>query len=252
MPTIEAITFDLWDTIVHDDSDEPKRAAAGLRSKKDERRYVLWQALNAQEPIEKATLWLAYDVADAAFNRVWRHQHITWPIAERIDVILHGLGRSLPDDVLAQVIDAHERMEVDIPPDLINGCAAALADLSQKHQLAVVSDAIVTPGRWLRKLLEKHDVKRYFSGFAFSDEIGHSKPHRSMFATVAEQLGVPFDRMLHIGDRDHNDVRGARAVGMKAVLFTATRDIDRNCTQADAICECYADLPEIIDRLAAE
>ena len=30
---IRAITFDLWDTIVIDDSDEPKRAAQGLSSK---------------------------------------------------------------------------------------------------------------------------------------------------------------------------------------------------------------------------
>ncbi|GIT27925.1 MAG: hypothetical protein CM1200mP41_39690 [Gammaproteobacteria bacterium] len=31
---IKAVTFDLWDTVIHDDSDEPKRAAQGLRSKK--------------------------------------------------------------------------------------------------------------------------------------------------------------------------------------------------------------------------
>ena len=42
---IKAVTFDLWDTMVHDDSDEPKRAARGLRSKREERRHLLWQAL---------------------------------------------------------------------------------------------------------------------------------------------------------------------------------------------------------------
>jgi len=43
---IKAVTFDLWDTVIHDDSDEPKRAAQGLRSKKEERRFLLWEALN--------------------------------------------------------------------------------------------------------------------------------------------------------------------------------------------------------------
>ena len=43
--TIKAVTFDLWDTIVDDDSDEPKRAAKGLRSKRDERRHLVWSAL---------------------------------------------------------------------------------------------------------------------------------------------------------------------------------------------------------------
>ena len=45
---LRAITFDLWDTIVHDDSDEPKRKAQGLKTKKEERRHLLWEALNRQ------------------------------------------------------------------------------------------------------------------------------------------------------------------------------------------------------------
>ena len=43
---IKAVTFDLWDTMVVDESDEPKRAAQGLRSKRDERRHLVWEALN--------------------------------------------------------------------------------------------------------------------------------------------------------------------------------------------------------------
>ena len=56
--------------------------------------------------------------------------------------------------------------------------------------------------------------------------------------------------MVHIGDRDHNDIKGAQGLGMKAVLFTAKRGVDRETTSADAICERHADLPAIIDRLA--
>jgi putative hydrolase of the HAD superfamily len=57
--------------------------------------------------------------------------------------------------------------------------------------------------------------------------------------------------MVHIGDRDHNDVKGPQLLGMKAVLFTATRDHDKATTSADAICERHSDLPAVIDRLAA-
>jgi len=35
-PQDQSRHFDLWDTIVHDDSDEPKRKAKGLRTKKAE------------------------------------------------------------------------------------------------------------------------------------------------------------------------------------------------------------------------
>ena len=249
--TIKAVTFDLWDTIVDDDSDEPKRAAKGLRSKREERRYLVWSALNAVAPIDLGTVTLAYDTADAGFNLVWKELHINWTVAQRLRVVLNGLGRSLPQDAFDQLVEDTGRMEVEIPPDPIVGIGEALEKLSQRYKLAVVSDAIVTPGWGLKAILEGHGLAQYFSGFAFSDEVGHSKPHRAMFDRACAELGVAVDEIVHIGDRDHNDVKGPHALGAKAVLFTAARDADKNATTADAICERHCDLPAIIDRLAA-
>lgn len=248
---INAVTFDLWDTIVHDDSDEPKRKALGLRSKKEERRHLVWQALNRLAPISEAEVRLAYDVADAAFNTVWHDQHCTWTIADRLRVLLKGLGRALPPEAFAELVRQHEEMEIEVKPDLVPGIAEALARLHGRYKISVVSDAIVSPGRCLRRLLESYDIARYFDGFAFSDEVGYSKPHRAMFEAAARQMGVDIPEMVHVGDRDHNDVKGPQALGMKAILFTATRAADRDRTSADAVCERHADLPAIIDRLAA-
>jgi putative hydrolase of the HAD superfamily len=250
--TVKAVTFDLWDTLVADDSDEPKRKARGLRSKREERRHQVWRALNDAAPIDPATVSLAYDVAEAGFNMVWKEQHINWTVAQRLRVVLGGLGRDLPDEVFQRLVADHGRMEVDIPPDPIDGVATALEQLSGRYKLAVVSDAIVTPGAGLRAILKGHDLAGYFSGFAFSDEVGHSKPHRSMFESAAGQLGVGLDEIVHIGDRDHNDVKGPHALGAKAVLFIATRDVDKENTTADAVCASYPELPAIIDRLSAE
>ena len=72
-----------------------------------------------------------------------------------------------------------------------------------------------------------------------------------MFHAASGQLGIGLRYMVHIGDRDHNDVKGPQALGMKAVLFTKLRNVDEATTSADAICRDHADLPAIIDRLAA-
>ncbi|MBC8245333.1 MAG: HAD family hydrolase [Verrucomicrobia bacterium] len=251
MGNIKAITFDLWDTLVVDDSDEAKRSERGLRSKFDERRHLLWEALNAEETIDLETVRLAYNVGDAAFNKAWKEQHITWPIAERLRVILEGLGRELPEAAFDAVVRAHEEMEVEIPPDAMPGAAPVLDRLAKRYKLCIVSDAIVSPGTCLRRLLENHGLAKPFSGFAFSDEVGHSKPHRSMFDSAAGQLGVGIGEMLHVGDRDHNDVKGPQQLGMKAILFTASRDVDKANTTADAICESFDELEAAIDRLNA-
>ncbi len=248
--TIRAVTFDLWDTIVADDSDEPKRAAQGLPSKREARRRAVWEALDAHEPIAYETVALAYDAAEAGFNLTWKTHHITWTVTQRLQVVLKALGRDLPETEFARLVEDHATMEVTIPPDPIEGIAEALAELSRDFPLAIISDAIVTPGTGLRRILETHGLKQYFSAFAFSDEVGRSKPHRAMFEAAAEGLGVAVNEIVHVGDREHNDVKGPHALGAKAVLFTATRPDDREGTTADAICDHHKDLPAIIRQLA--
>ena len=247
---IKALSFDLWDTLVDDDSDEPKRKAQGLRSKHEERRHLLWLTLDRHEAISPDQVDAAFDAADAAFNKAWKSHSITWKIADRVARALMELGRTLPDEDLGKLAGDLGRMEVDIPPDPIDGVAEALEVLSARYKLCIVSDAIVTPGDGLRRMLDGHGLKKYFHGFAFSDEVGHSKPHADMFRSAARQLGVDLTEMVHIGDRDHNDIKGPQALGMKAVLFTATRDADRDTTSADAVCDCYADLPGILEGLS--
>ena len=247
---VKAITFDLWDTVIHDDSDEGKRKAQGLASKKEARRALALSVLERTAPLEKSILLAAYDAMEAEFNRVWHDEHVTWTVDERVSMLLEGLGRTLADDHRTQLVRGLEEMEVTVPPNPIDVIGEAIAALAGSYKLGVVSDAIYSPGRCLREWLQMHDLLQHFDGFAFSDEVGHSKPHRDMFASVASQLGVEISDMVHIGDRDHNDIKGPHALGMKAVLFTATRDLDKDHTSADAICPRAADLPETIRRLA--
>jgi len=244
------VTFDLWDTIIHDDSDEAKRRKQGLRTKREERRYLLWEALNRQERISQDTVWLACDTADAAFNRVWRQQSVTWTVRDRLGVVLDELGRTLPENTFTRIIQDYEEMEIKITPDIIEGAADSVRDLAKDFRLAVVSDAIVSPGRCLRQWLDLHEILDCFQSFAFSDEVGHSKPHPDMFSKVSGDLDVPIVDMIHVGDREHNDIQGPHALGMKAVLFSGTRDNDRKNTTADAICNHHRDLPSIVRQLA--
>ena len=247
---ISAVTFDLWDTVIDDESDEPKRLAQGLQSKPETRHRMLLEALSRHHAITRAEVDLAYGVANAAFYKVWQEASVTWTCRERLEVLLKGLGKPLPENELTALASAMGALEVDIPPDILPGVADAIRALSGRYKLCVVSDTIVTPGTGLRALLEKHGLAEYFDGYAFSDEVGRSKPHPAMFTSARDQMDVPFEEMVHIGDRDNKDVKGAQALGMKAILYTAKRDVDRYTTSADAVCEDHADLPGIIDAMA--
>lgn len=247
--SIKAITFDLWDTVFDDESDEAKRAQQGLESKPETRHRLLLAALQRHRDIARTEVDLAYRVANAAFYKVWQEAGITWTNRERLEVLLHGFGNPLADDELDALSKEMEQLEVDTPPDILPGVKEAIQTLSARYKLCVVSDTIVTPGTGLREVLAHHDLLQYFNGFAFSDEVGRSKPHAAMFKSAQGQLDVPFEQMVHIGDRDNKDIKGAQAVGMKAILYTAKRDADRYTTSADAVCTTHDDLPGIIDTL---
>jgi len=247
---IRAITLDLWDTVIHDNTDEPKRAAAGLPPKPEARRALMRNALAAHCGVAAEIADTAYDVTDAAFARVWHEQHVTWTVAERLSVLLDGLGQELPDAVLADAIARIEEMELECMPDPVPGIGDAIEILAARYPLAIVSDTIHAPGRCLREWLERHRLFHHFTAFAFSDEVGRAKPHPDMFRHAAAGLGVEPSEMIHVGDREHNDIRGPHALGMRAILFTATRDRDREGSTADAVCERAADLPAAVERLA--
>ena len=200
-------------------------------------------ALHSAVPAEVVDA--AYNVADAAFARIRHDQHVTWTVAERLSVLLGGLGAELPAAVMADPTATIEEMEPEVMPDPGPGIGDA-ENLAARYPLAVVSDAIHSPDRCLREWLERHGLLRHFGAFAFSDEVGRSKPHPDMFSRAETGTGHRVSEMLHIGDREHNDVRGPHALGMKAILFTATRDRDRTGSTADAVCERAADLPAAV------
>lgn len=248
--TIKAVTFDLWDTVLDDESDEPKRIASGLQTKPESRHRMLLEALKRHHDVSRAEINLAYGVANAAFYKVWQEASITWTCYERLEVLLKGLGKPLPEAELEALADAMSRLEVDTPPDILPGVKDAIQHLKSRYKLCVISDTIVTTGAGLREVLAHHELSQYFDGFAFSDEVGRSKPHADMFASAQEQMGVKFSEMVHIGDRDNKDIKGAQALGMKAILYTKKRDDDRFTTSADAVCTSHADLAGIIDALS--
>lgn len=246
---IRAITFDLWDTVIVDDSDEPERARRQLLPKSRQRRRLLWEFLEKQAPIRKDLVDLAYDTGDAAFRQVWYGQNVTWTVEQLLGVILKGLGRTLPAPDQAELIRLHEEMELEVQPDMAPGIGEALKALHGKYKLGVVSDTLFSPGRALRELLDANDLLQYFDAFVFSDEVGHAKPDSRVFDEVARQLDVPLEGIVHIGDRERKDIAGAHRVGARAIYTTVVLDRGSDKTTAEAVCRDYNQLPAIVEAL---
>ena len=92
----------------------------------------------------------------------------------------------------------------------------------------------------LPRLLDGLGLASLLDVVVYSQEVGAEKPHQRIFTTMLGRLELPPTRVLHVGDRRRQDVEGARAVGMRALL------LDRRGTGG-----ALADLSELPSRIGS-
>ena len=247
---VQAITFDFWDTIAIDESDELKRKDVGLPTKVQARLQLFAdEILRYHSEINLSQIGKAFQHANENFTNLWKQKHITLPVVDRFREGYRFLEIELTPsfDVFVKAI---EEMEVLIPPYPVDNIAKVIASLATDYKLGIISDTIHTPRRGIKKMLQNWGIIQYFSGFIFSDEVGRSKPSPVVFKKAAETLEVSTNEILHIGDREKTDIDGAVRVRAKSVLYTGANDRDlSNQTRANAICRNYAELTEILKQL---
>jgi putative hydrolase of the HAD superfamily len=254
---IAAVTFDFWDTIAVDDSDEPQRAALGLPGKAEARMQRFADAIVARYPhISREQATAAFLQANQRFRHDWHDNHQTPGIPARLYDAYAQLGLEPAPGEYArlvrevdELVREIETMEIRIPPKFAEGVHSTLHLLSQEYKLGIISDTIHTQGRGLRHLLQQQGLLQYFSYFVFSDEVGAAKPSLRVFRQASWGLGLPPDQIAHVGDRESNDVAGPLAAGMRAILFTGIVDRGSAHTRAHAVCRSFRDLPALLRQL---
>ena len=70
----------------------------------------------------------------------------------------------------------------------------------------------------LPQLCDSHGILSHFEFVVCSETEGYVKPHPRMFERALELAGATPDQVVHVGDSYPEDVEGARAVGIQAVL----------------------------------
>jgi len=71
----------------------------------------------------------------------------------------------------------------------------------------------------LPTLLERLGLLPFFDAVVHSSAVGCEKPGAAIFHEAARRMGVLPGAVLHVGDHGLEDVEGARAVGMQALLL---------------------------------
>ncbi len=190
----------------------------------------------ARETAEKAII-AEVGLYRAKFPHIRNEQEL-WELEyEATDLVLAELGLSeFPRDRMRQhLVDLFK----------LTAYADAESALEQLKMRGLALGVVSNYNALLRPHLADLGLADWFSVFVNSADFGRAKPHPSIFHEAINQLGVPPDRVLYIGDDIQNDYHGALHAGLHAVLLN--RDFEPLPEDIRAVAS-LADLPRLLDQ----
>jgi putative hydrolase of the HAD superfamily len=157
-----------------------------------------------------------YEVARAAaFAEVKRHPELDhdeeiWVLfTERI---IRGMGGE--GDTYAAAVEMESRWAQSIHFELYDD---ALPVLDLLRERGVKIGLLSNSSRDLNEFVAHHNLRA--DAVLTSHAHGKTKPHESIFRAMLDLLGVAPEEAVMVGDTVDDDIEGARAVGMRAVLL---------------------------------
>jgi HAD superfamily hydrolase (TIGR01662 family) len=160
-----------------------------------------------------------HEARAAAFSEVKRHPELDhdeeiWVLfTERIILGMGGRG-----DTYAAAVEMERRWSHSGHFELYEDALPALEEVRRRGlKIGLLSNS----SRNLEEFIAHHGLPA--DAVLTSGAHGKTKPHESIFRALLERLEVQPPQAVMVGDTLHEDVDGALAVGMRAVLLDRER-----------------------------
>ena len=231
---LRALTFDYWDTL-YEGGARPERVAL--------RRTAVGALLGAYgRNLPEPQLRALYDESGREAERWWSEEHRGYRTDDRLRWILERAALTPREGCahVATAADAVDNALLMLPPAMLVGTWQMLRTLSSHFTLAIISDTGFASGRAQNRLLEKDAARSFFASTIYSMDVGHAKPRAEIFEAAVNELGIAPAEILHIGDNERTDVRGALAAGFRAIRLDVVRD--SGPSEAEFVARSFEDL----------
>ena len=233
-----AVTFDCWQTLIYEESWE---TAHGLRVAALER-----AARAAGRTLESGEAGRAFDAAWTRHMELWAREVATGA-REVAHWALEELHIDPEGEPFGPLLEAFEEASHSSRVRTLDGAFETLLRLEEAGvACALICDTGLTPGRVVRRLLDRHGLLGMLRATIFSDEWSLPKPHPRVFEAALESLEVRAANAVHVGDLRRTDVAGARNVGMGTIRLRAANDDESPLADADYVADTHADVLRIL------
>ncbi len=226
---IRAITFDFWRTLFY--------ANSNLQERREVRVDAVVRYTGASRDVVKG----AMKAIDSEFLRVHIKEQRTLSPIDAIPMLELELDVAFGPHEAAALSDEFADALLLYPPEPLEGALEAVHAAAERVPVGLISDTGMVPGSRIQTLLEQHGFLSYLSHLSFSDEVGVAKPQPGMFQHAIDGLKVAPSELLHIGDLEPTDVKGAHSFGASAALFCADNDRYMEGSRAEFVFERWDD-----------
>jgi putative hydrolase of the HAD superfamily len=232
---VEAVLFDLFDTLVLLESDEAYYRPS-LRKLYD---FLVKHGINVSfEDFER----VYFEVRDKFYfeSRNLEEPHFNVRVSETLKRL--GFELDVLDPIVKGATTAFAEEFVQYAT-LDAQAQNVLRKLHEKYKLGLVSNFAIPEYGW--KLLEKFGLKQFFDVVIISGEVNKRKPSPEIFQRALKSLNVVASKTVFVGDMLDLDVIGPKNVGMKTILVMR-RPIKSSDIKPDRI---ITDLSELLSEL---
>ena len=140
------------------------------------------------------------------------------PLGDHVLALLRAHADSADTEPDPAVVDEAVRDAFDTPIQTRDGAAETIRALSEHVPVAVLSNSSVRG--LVERSLSKADLPvDSFAIVRASVDLGWRKPHEQTFKHIADELGVPIESLVHVGDDSRTD-GGADRAGAHAVIVS--------------------------------
>ena len=239
---VRAITFDFWNTI----ATVPPGAMNEAR-----KRGIRAACEGHGVEVEAELLVASLEEVGMSWERSWaagKHLHPQ----EGAETLVRSLGiEGAAREMVAEAfLGAGREVELEFAP----GIHDSLAVLDGRGiRLGIVCDVGFSGGELLRELLDREGLLEHFSGWAFSDEVGHYKPSPRIFEAALAALDAEPAEALHVGDLRRTDIAGATALGMRTARYRGMNEEGdaEDGVEAEFVLDAHSELLDLIERLSS-
>jgi putative hydrolase of the HAD superfamily len=201
---------------------------------------VLWEAVCA--------LYFPADHQDRA-AAILAAELSAWDLARTrlrsstLCAVLEQAAVEAPDGLIAAYRREFERHTFTDP-----AAAEVLAHLRARGIRTGVLSNTLWPRAWHDDIFRRDGVLGLIDGAVYSSEIAWTKPHPQAFLAAMAAVGAADPgRCVFVGDRPWDDISGAKAVGMRAVLVPHSEVPSFDEVTPDAVIADLAELPSVLE-----